>query len=226
MQKLSKSNLLYDRLWREVAVRNRFSAWVHLHVMIMAVLFCQTMHKDFPRTLTSFGFIVLGNAFRMIIFKKIAKEGTPERSMQILHHCCLFSIGLGWGLFWYDTHLYYGRFSIQGLFAFLALSAFISGAVPANAPRPWGYIWLALPMAIIPTSQFLMLGGSEATAIAYFVMFYLSFNLYQLKVGYQHIRQFIEKISPSLRREINSRHSLMRFQGLFVSWIKTFAMFP
>lgn len=193
MQKEIVSTILTERLWREVIERNRFSGRVHMLYMLLASVFCKEMHFSRPYTLTAYGLVLLGCIWRILIFKNIKKHGTPGKGLELLYHVCLVAIGIGWGLFWYDTHEWYGRFSMHGLFAFLILSAFIAGAVPANAPRPIGYLCVAISLAVIPVYDFLTHGKFESKAIAFSIVFYVVFNSYQLKVSYLTIKRYIEK---------------------------------
>lgn len=193
MQSDSKSNLLTIRLWREVIVRNRFSGLIHLLLVLLATVFCWDMHRSSPLTLIPYGFVLLGCCYRTLLYQQIKSLDEIPGHLRCFHHLCLLFIGIGWGIFWYDSHMFYGRFSIHGMFAFLTLSAFISGAVPSNAPRPMGYLCLAVPMALIPTVQFLQSGGTETKFIAICIVMYLMFNIYQLNIGYTYIRQYIEK---------------------------------
>lgn len=202
MQNESGPNILTARLWREVIERNRFSGLLHMGFIVMAFFFCKGMHLSKPYTLTSYGIIAIGCLYRIYIFKKITTLGIPSRSLEILYHLCLTAIGVGWGLFWYDTHEWYGQFSMHGLFAFLVVSSFVSGAVSANSPRPTGYLCLTISMASVPVYDFLTHGNFESRIIAYCIIFYVCFNAYQLRISYLTIRHFIANdLQINLERE-------------------------
>lgn len=198
----SESDILKARLWREVMERNRYSAIVHVLFMFLAFAFSYQMHLARPYTMTVYGLILLGNLYRHFIFKQIEHLKVPDPSLVFLYNSCMASIGIGWGLYWYDTSNWYGQFSIQDLFGFLAMTSFIAGAVPANSARPVGYLFLAISMASIPIYEFIFRDKLEARMIVICIVFYLVFHIYQLKISYRNIRRAFENdLQISIERE-------------------------
>ena len=198
----SESNILKARLWREVMERNRYSALIHVVFMFLAVAFSYQMHIERPYTMTVYGLILLGNLYRHFIFKQLEYLKVPDTSLAILYYFCMASIGIGWGLYWYDTSQWYGQFSIQNLFGFLAMSSFIAGAVPANSARPLGFLFLAISMASIPIYSFIIQDKVEAKMIVISIILYLIFHIYQLKISYHNLkRAFENELQISIERE-------------------------
>jgi signal transduction histidine kinase len=198
----SESDLLKARLWREVTERNRYSATVHVAFMFVAFAFSYQMHLARPYTMTVYGLILLGNLYRHFIFKQIDYLKIPDKNLAVLYNFCMASIGIGWGLYWYDNSSWYGQFSIQDLFGFLAMTSLIAGAVPANSARPVGYLFLAISMASIPIYEFILRDKLETKMIVVCIIFYLLFHIYQLKLSYRNIRRTFENdLQMSIERE-------------------------
>jgi signal transduction histidine kinase len=214
----SESNILTARLWREVMERNRYSALVHILFIFLAFAFSYQMHFERPYTITVYGLILLGNLYRHFIFKQIETHKVPDTSLEILYNFCMASIGIGWGLYWYDTSGWYGQFSIQNLFAFLAITSFIAGAVPANSARPVGYLFLAISIASIPIYAFINRDMLETKMIVTCIIFYLAFHIYQLRISYRNIkRAFKNDLQISIEKE--KLHTLINAVPGHVSFI-------
>ncbi|MBA2404657.1 MAG: GHKL domain-containing protein [Bdellovibrionales bacterium] len=194
MQIEIESTILTVRLWHEVIERNRYSIRIHIALILLAFSFSRDMHLLSLKTLVGYGFVLTGCIVRLFVYKEIkSSHQVPAKNLVILHHFCLTAIGFGWGLYWFDIHEWYGRFSIHGLFAFLILTSFIAAAVPANSPRPTGYICFATTMAMLPIYDFLTQGNYESKIIAGCFVFYVCFNIYQMRISYQTISKSIDK---------------------------------
>lgn len=192
MHEESKSDILTERLWREVVRRGRFSSLTHFLVIMATAYMCREMYFNQPVTLTCYGLVIVGCVYRMAIYYKLDSLKVPSKSLALLHHLCLAAIGLGWGLYWKDTDLYYGPSSVQTIFALLTLSAFLSGAVTAHSPRPWGYIFFSFSMAIIPLIHFFSHPQSEIVTLGLCLCFYLTFNFVQLRGSYLTVKNYFE----------------------------------
>lgn len=192
MHEESKSIILTQRLWREVIHRGRYSAVTHLLVGIASLFIARKLHLDLPITLSSYGIILIGNIYRIIICRKIGRDGIPSRNTEAFYYACTGIIGLGWGLYWYDVNAYYGQTSIQSIFALLTLSAFLSGAVTPHAPKPLGYVFFSLFMLSIPIYVFFNQLQVEVTTLGISMTFYLAYSLAQLRVSYMTIRDYFD----------------------------------
>lgn len=192
MHEESKSIILTQRLWREVIRRGRYSAVTHLLVGIASLFIARKMHLEVPKTLASYGIILVGSIYRIIICRKIGRDGIPNRNTEVFYYMCTGIIGLGWGLYWYDVNAYYGQTSIHSIFALLALSAFLSGAVTPHAPKPLGYVTFSFFMVSIPIYVFFNQLQVEVTTLGICITFYLAYSLAQLRVSHITIRDYFE----------------------------------
>lgn len=188
----SQKLILSKRLWREVMDRNRFSPLMHLVISALAIFIAREMYTINPWGMTYFAVMVICSYLKNLILIKLCKEIKPSGYLEIAHNLCLVTIGLFWGLFWVDVEQHYGRTSVQSVFALMTISAFITGAVNTQSPKPIGYLLFSFFMAVIPVTVFFWKLNADLLTMALGITLYMVFNLIQLKFSHSMIKKLFE----------------------------------
>lgn len=193
MRENIKATNLSTRLWHLARARNKFAAIPHFAVMGLA---CLTHPSFLAAQLSHFVpliLVALGCLLRIFLFFFFVPDKLPKLWIRLNYHLSLFLIGLGWALFAQESMGFYGHYSQQVLLVVFMMAGLVSAAMPANAAVPSGYIMIIAPLILIPSFQLLFRPTVELFIYTGSIAFYSFFNLFQLKISYSYITQFLEK---------------------------------
>ena len=149
------------------------------------------MYLNNPLTLSSFGLILVACVFRQLALKKISTGVEVTTNLALFHNACMLVISLGWALYWYDIDHFYGRYSVQGVFALMTLSAFVSGGVSPQSPKPMNYVCFSFFMFLFPTYMFFKGLDENFFSLASCISLYIAYCFYQLRVSHLTIKRLI-----------------------------------
>lgn len=213
-----KNDIINQRLWNELIVRNRFVCIPQTILCVTSLLICFELHMTHKWTTVMYAFVLLGCIVKNYVFNAAPENTRPNSSQNVLYYAGIFSTSCGWLFQYIMVQRFFGEYSPQTVFFYMLIAGQCSAAITIYAARPISFFVFAFPLLSTAIIHPFLLADQNALVTALMIVFMASFFVHQLKLSHVYLKTSIEN-ELALTLEKDKLQSLINAVPGFVSFI-------